>query len=152
VTAFSRRSVGENTWHDVFGVIAWSLQHAAAGLHPSCRHDGTPWLKSDRARLAQSGKGMLARAVVTDIRGDWAFFGEVFAFPKHNTNSGICWRCRATPSQAPMLIDVAITYVYRIALRRRAPMQEPHSHMSAALPTSLALYVGISSLARRAPM
>ncbi len=115
VTAFSRRSVGENTWHDVFGVIAWSLQHAAAGLHPSCRHDGAPWLKSDRARLAQSGKLMLARAAVTGIRGDWAFFGEVFAFPRHSTNSGICWKCRATPSQAPILIDVAITYVYHIA-------------------------------------
>ena len=100
VTAFPRRRVSENTWDDVLSVVAWSLQHAAVGVHPSCRHDGSAWLSSDRLRAKSSGERALARAALVEVRGDWVFFAEVFGFPRHNMSSGICWRCRATPAEA----------------------------------------------------
>jgi len=103
VTAFPRGCVSDHTWDDVLSVVAWSLHHAAAGVHPSCRHDGSAWRASDHVRSKSSGERLLARAALVEVRGDWAFFAEVFGFPRHNTSSGLCWRCRATPDEAEQL-------------------------------------------------
>jgi hypothetical protein len=33
-----------------------------------------------------------------EVRGDWKMMGDIFRFPRHNTKSGICWRCKTTPA------------------------------------------------------
>ena len=35
--------VKQATWDGVLAIMAWSLQHAAAGTFPCSRHDGAPW-------------------------------------------------------------------------------------------------------------
>lgn len=99
LTAISRKQVSGNTWRDIMTVLAWSFQHCAAGVFPLHRHDGTPWLPTDRKRMPLAGLPLGFRAALCEIRGDWKFYGETFHFPKWNTKAGICWLCECTPDQ-----------------------------------------------------
>jgi hypothetical protein len=36
--------------------------------------------------------------LLVEVRGDWKMMGDIFRFPRHNTTSGICWRCKTTPA------------------------------------------------------
>jgi len=76
-----------------------SLGQLALGVYPNRRHDGSDWMAEDVGRSKVAGAHLHTKACLVEIRGDWKFFGEVFAFPKHNTNAGICWTCKCTPSQ-----------------------------------------------------
>ena len=57
---------------------------------PGCQVTGR---KRAKSRVGKLG----ARAGLMQIRGDWAFYKELFAFPGWN-NHGICWRCAADHS------------------------------------------------------
>ena len=82
----------DETMHDIFEVIAWSLRHLLAGTWPSSRHNGEPWRKGSDKRRSKR-KGSLVRAALVEVRGDWEFYSQVFGFPYHNEKAGICWRC-----------------------------------------------------------
>ena len=48
ITALSKKSVAtDDTYEDILAVVAWSLQWAALGKHPSCRHDDKAWQRAD---------------------------------------------------------------------------------------------------------
>ena len=48
ITALSKKSVATgDTYEDILAVVAWSLQWAALGKHPSCRHDDKAWQRGD---------------------------------------------------------------------------------------------------------
>lgn len=91
-------------------VVAWSFECAATGTFPSCRHDGQPWEKTDakRKRLACTPLGY--KAVLAEVRADWAFMAQVFKFPSHNTKAGCCWRCSVTPET---MRDFSLTAAWR---------------------------------------
>ena len=106
VTAFSHKHISEHTWHDVSEIVAWSLNILGTGIAPTCRHDGSAWINSDktgsRARHnppRSQGCTILQRCCLAEVRGDWKFMNDVFKFPAHNTNAGCCWRCTCTPEQ-----------------------------------------------------
>ena len=90
--------VKHQTFDDIYKVIVWSLEAAAQNRMPSCRHDGEPWNPSDRksgrfasptrARVTDAGKPIGAFAALTEMRGDWAFYKEVFRFPGWRENRG----------------------------------------------------------------
>ena len=84
------------TWHDIFSVIKWSFTILASGQWPDCRHDGSPWNKSDACRKTPRA---LQQAALVEVRQDWKFAAEVFGFPAHNTKAGCCWACSCTPSE-----------------------------------------------------
>lgn len=90
-------TVSHNTFDDILEIVAWSLQMCALGQFPASRHDGSPWLKSDRSRAGLGGKELGFRAVLTEVRGDWKFFKETFRFQAWNEKAGCCFKCRATP-------------------------------------------------------
>ena len=85
------------TMDDVLAVIAWSMECALNGTYPSCRHDGTPWLKSDKQRAKWAAKPIRVRAAVAEVRGDWACLKQTFRFPGWNENNGCCFRCNVKP-------------------------------------------------------
>ena len=69
------------TWEDIFAVVEWSLIVLATGVWPTCRHDGTPWQKSNSCRKAPR---RIIRGALVEVRQAWKFLAEVFGFPAHN--------------------------------------------------------------------
>ena len=96
VTALSHKHVADETWVDICAVVKWSLQILATGVWPTCRHDGTPWRKSDCKRTAAR---TLQRSCVVEIRADWDWMSKVYGFPAHNVLEGMCWKCKCQPHQ-----------------------------------------------------
>jgi hypothetical protein len=61
---------------------------------PSSRHDGKPWKADDVARSKKGGSALGFVAGLLQVRGDWAFYKEVFEFPGWQSKQ-CCWRCCA---------------------------------------------------------
>ena len=89
--------IKHETFHDIMNVLKWSLQICATGVFPSVRHDGSPFGRKESHRAAKSNTPMGCKALLCEIRGDWAFYKQTFDFPQWNEKSGICWCCKATP-------------------------------------------------------
>lgn len=85
-----------NTFDDICAILAWSFQQCALGKMPSCRHDGSQFNKTDCKRKLQANTA-IPRAILAEVKGDWAFFKQCFRYPQHNEKGGICFRCRTTP-------------------------------------------------------
>ena len=68
------------TWNCIMEVVAWSFRFAAAGVFPSHRHDGSPWHATDGWRARLEGKPC-PRAILGQVRGDWAFFKQTLYLP-----------------------------------------------------------------------
>jgi len=90
-------SAGKETWDALFRVFAWSMRHLMMGCCPRMREDGGAWKSTDAARASASGQALGFHAAVLQIRGDWAFYKEVFAFP-HWKAKQCCWKCFAKNS------------------------------------------------------
>ena len=78
----------------ILEILLWSLDHLKNGIYPSCRHDGTAWLTTDKARSRLRGQ-LPARGILAEIRGDWDWPNSYFNIPVWNTASGMCWLCEA---------------------------------------------------------
>jgi hypothetical protein len=107
VTALMKKFVLKGETHDDIGaIIAWSFQVLASGVMPSHDHQGT-LLKGKRAMLA--GKP-LPKAILAEVRADWAAMKATYKFPMHNELAGICWACKCTPTDVR---DVASTAAWK---------------------------------------
>ena len=77
-------------------VLLLCMKVLLAGEWPDRRHDGTPWLSSDKGRRKRKGslgfKGLLCQ-----VRGDWAWYKTLFSFPSWGSEA-ICWMCAANKS------------------------------------------------------
>ena len=91
--------VRHNTFDDVLTVVTWSLRCLAIGVMPSKRHDLSAWLPTDRLRSRQAKTPLPVKAVLCEVRGDWAFMKQCFRLPQSNEIKGCCWRCRVTPDE-----------------------------------------------------
>ena len=99
--------VSDNTMDDLMEILAWSMRHALAGTLPVARHDGSPWLKSDRRRSKKTGD-LGWNSCLVEVRSDWDFLNKCFHFPTHNLGAGICWKCSCKRSQVHICV-----YIYR---------------------------------------
>ena len=93
----------------VFKILQWSFQALFEGRMPSHRHDGTPWTATDTFRRRSSGK-TLPKAVLAELRGDWAMLKQVLDMPGWQ-DEYICFRCNIRRSQ---LHEVAMTAPWRL--------------------------------------
>ena len=67
--AVPHQHVGKHiTTDDISAVLSWSCQCLAAGISPSCRHDGAPWTKGDSKRKKHGGCTLGVRGLVVKIR------------------------------------------------------------------------------------
>ena len=85
--------VKQATWDGVLAIMAWSLQHAAAGTFPCSRHDGAPWTPADKWRRGLSG-ATCPRAFLIQVRGDWAFHKQTLYVPAWSLGRIYCVRAR----------------------------------------------------------
>ena len=93
-----RYMVKRETFEAILEVMKWSLQMLALGRWPEARHDGTPFTPDDKKRAKAAGQSLNCHGLLVELRGDWCFFKQCFNFPAWNSQSGLCWRCKATPS------------------------------------------------------
>ena len=55
----------------IFWAIAWSIEWAARGVFPRCRHDGTEFGSGDELRAGNASLPMGYRFALTYLKGDW---------------------------------------------------------------------------------
>ena len=119
LVSFPKKFTSTNTWLDIFEVLSWSFRALASGISPRHRHDGSPWIASDRWRSTAQRRNpsraeappIEQRATLCEVRADWVFHTSVFHLPAHNRVSGNCWRCDHTPAEV---------------IRRSQPMSMKH--------------------------
>ena len=91
---------GRHSLEALMEIFAWSMRQLMAGRWPLARHDKTPFGKGDEQRQAKQGTPFVARAGLFQLRGDWAYYKQLFAFPSWSSHS-ICWLCGANTTDAP---------------------------------------------------
>ena len=91
---------GRHSLEALMEIFAWSMKQLTAGKWPGARHDKTPFGKGDEGRHAKKGKPFVTPAGLFQMRGDWAYYKQLFAFPSWSSNS-ICWLCGANKGDAP---------------------------------------------------
>ncbi len=71
------------TLHEVWRFLQWSLECAAAGRAPLCRHDGGEWATSDRGRAerARVEPELSFRAAVIHVKSDWSELVTTLGLP-----------------------------------------------------------------------
>ena len=93
------QAVSENTFDDIFTVIAWSMRHLVTGTRPCCRHDGTAWGPRDHKRKKKNNVPLPFRACLVQVRADWDWMGKCFHLPFHSVKEGCCWLCSCKRNQ-----------------------------------------------------
>ena len=83
----------QQTFEDIFEVVAWSFRVLLNGTMPDCRHDGAPFGLTDAYRRKHQGKTVQLKACLAEMRSDWAGYKEVLDFPSWSSKGHICWRC-----------------------------------------------------------
>ena len=94
-TAIPKKFCGAGTYDRLMEIFSWSMIQLLHGKMPSVRHDGADFTSSDASRKKLVGKAIPLKAVLVQVRGDWAFYKGVFNFPAWS-NEMCCWLCRAT--------------------------------------------------------
>ena len=83
--------------HEAYRILAWSLRHLAMGVHPTCRHDLTPFTSKDSRRASSevAGKPLSHHGLLVQIKGDWEFLANKVGLPSWSSTA-ICGWCRAS--------------------------------------------------------
>lgn len=97
ICCLDARMIHWQTIHSICQVMLWSFQCLGEGKFPSCRHDGSVWLKTDKNRATTSGASMPGKAAIVQIRSDWDWNCKYFHAAQWNEKVGMCWLCQATP-------------------------------------------------------
>lgn len=85
----------QSTYDQLLKILSWSFEHLIQGSSPTRRHDGTAFLKSDVQRKKKQGQP-LQKAVLVEVRGDWAFYKHQLRLPGWRDKEGCCWLCTMT--------------------------------------------------------
>ena len=118
--------IGPHTFDDIMAVIAWSMRHLLVAERPTCRHDGEPWLHSDKKRSKSSKSSLPIPACMCQARGDWDWMGKCFHLPFHGVIAGNCWLCTNRRDEVvPHCMHVCALLHY--SLRLRATISIEHS-------------------------
>lgn len=100
LVALSKRNVAtDQTFHDIFDIVRWSLEVLLLGRFPATRHDGAPFGAAEATRARRAGQQLGVHAALCEIRGDWKMLAEIFALPAWNQSGGVCWMCTCTKSE-----------------------------------------------------
>ena len=83
---------------DILQVFTDDLVNLAKGEHMRARLDGEAWRPSDRLRRRLAGHPLGIKAALAVCCPDWAMLKSVFRCPQHNEKQGLCFKCKAKPS------------------------------------------------------
>jgi len=91
--------ISDNTFDDIYTVLAWDMRSLLAGKRPECRHDGSPWGNKDQKRSRLHGDRSF-KACLVQVRSDWEWLTKCYHFPGHGSKIGLCWTCNVQRHQA----------------------------------------------------
>ena len=98
ICCLDTRMISWQTIDSICQILLWSFQCLGEGKFPTARHDGSPWLKSDKNRQLWAGKHMPGKAGIVQIRSVWDWTCKYFHAGQWNELAGMCWLCSAKPS------------------------------------------------------
>jgi hypothetical protein len=90
-TVLRKSEMVADTLDHCLRIMSWSFNSLLSGEHPQVDAFGRKLQAAPRGPIAGPW-----RAALSQIRGDWAFYTEIFRFPKWNENIRMCWQCRAS--------------------------------------------------------
>ena len=115
-TVVRKSDLVANTFDELFRILSWSFNVILGGIWPSEDWLGRPLTENNGKYLVAGG----VRGCMAQVRGDWEFFCSIFAFPKWNEATNMCWMCGASSSGPLTFADCS----------RDAPGEGPAEHMS----------------------
>ena len=95
-TIIKKTDMVPGTIDAIMQVLSWSFNALLRGARPELDWAGVPTADGGGV-LADGWKGALCQ-----VRGDWAFFCELFNFPKWNGAERMCFVCRASSTNAAL--------------------------------------------------
>ena len=84
---------GRHTLEPCWNVAKWCFDHMLRGCMATRRHDGGPWLASDRWRATRGGWSFPPRAAMLQFRGDWPWLSGALGLVSH-AGGQFCFKCR----------------------------------------------------------
>ena len=140
VFAFVRkRDYTPQTLNRIWELFAWSVNRMAVGKHPLLDWDMNPIVGALESPLAGPYS-----AVLSQIRGDWQFYVEIFAFPPWNGAARMCWMCRASGSNPAMSFTDCRENANWRGTRFSDESYRAHMHaLGLSLPLLLLLVIGL---------
>ena len=91
-TVFRKSEIVDGTLNAVFEMLAWSVKALLKGTFPQENWHGCA---DGRWELPGGWRGALCQ-----IRGDWAFYTQIFKFPQWNGAQRVCFLCRGSSTIA----------------------------------------------------
>ena len=86
--------ISDQTFDDVYEVLAWDMRSLLSGVRHECRHDRSPW-HPFRDKKRSKGHGQRDfRACLVQVRSDWDWLTKCYHFPGHASKDEFCWMCR----------------------------------------------------------
>ena len=95
-TIIKKSDMVEGTVDAICKVLSWSFNTMLSGSTPALGWEGQDMEGSGQS-LAGGWRGALCQ-----VRGDWAWYCELFSFPQWNGAERMCWMCKAS-STNPLL-------------------------------------------------
>ena len=94
--------ISDNTFDDIYEVLAWDLRSLLSGVRHEARHDHSPWHpeKDKKRRKLQGNRDF--RACLVQIRSDWDWLTKCYHFPGHAAKNEMCWLCNCPHTQVPL--------------------------------------------------
>jgi len=89
-TVIRKSDMVDGTLSALMNIFSWSCNAMLKGKFPK-----VDWAN----RRVQGGGGALAagwKAALSQVRGDWQWFCELFTLPQWNSAERMCWLCRAS--------------------------------------------------------
>ena len=86
--------ISENTFDDVYEVLAWDMRSLLTGLRQAERHDHEPWDPAKDKKRRKLPRERDFRACLVQIRADWDWLTKCYHFPGHADKEAFCWLCR----------------------------------------------------------
>ena len=80
----------------IWEMLRWSILSLHSGHHPSSRHDGEAWRRSDRNRAPLASEPLAFRSCVLLVKGDWASFAHEMGMASWTDATHPCPFCCAT--------------------------------------------------------
>lgn len=104
--------LGRETFEDMLTIFVQSLHVLATNTYPNKRLNGEDWsLPNDSARSRLHGP-LGCNACLLELRGDWAYYNAVFAFPSWQSTR-MCWKCCASHLGELSYLDPSVDAAWR---------------------------------------
>ena len=127
-----------STWAAIWKIFSWSMNALLTGKNPE---------RDLLERSTGSGGSHIADGLpgaLVQVRGDWAFYCEVFGFPKHNEAVNMCWMCRASTNDPQLrYTNATLSAGWRSTIRSHESFLAEHAANGTAPPTLLSLATGL---------